>query len=256
MRYLLVGMLILGFWHGGVAAKPVAVYAAASLGSALEDLAQTVAQRGMEMKFSFGSSSTMAKQIEAGAPADIYFSAHEKWMDYLENRALIAPGTRANLLGNALVVIVPKGEGFELDLRLDFGFAGAFDGRLALGDPTHVPAGIYARQALETLGWWSALQGRIVPAGDVCAALALVERGECPAGMVYATDAAVSQGVEVIGVLPDSLHAPIVYPLAVVKGRHTATVVAAWRFFQSDEAAAVFKRYGFQVLGAKNGEEE
>ena len=155
------------------------VFAAASLSSALSELA--IHYEGMRL--SVASSSTLAKQIASGAPADIYFSANAEWMDYLQARQHIEQDTRVDLLGNALVVIAPKGEPFAVRWARDFDFASAFAGRLALGDPDHVPAGQYARQALAALGWWPALKTRIAPAPDVRAALVYVERGECAAGL-------------------------------------------------------------------------
>ena len=201
------------------------------------------------MRMSFAGSSILAKQIALGAPADIYFSANVKWMDFLATEKLLEPDTRIDLLGNALVIISPKNEKFEVKPHADFDFSSAFQGQLALGDPSHVPAGIYAVEALKKLGWWALLKNRIAPAMDVRGALALVARGECATGIVYATDATISDGVEVIATLPDSLlHTPIVYPIAIAKGRRTPTVEAAMHFFQSDTAAAIFKRYGFRVL--------
>ena len=221
------------------------VFAAASLSSALTEL--TTHYEGMRL--SVASSSTLAKQIAAGAPADIYFSANAEWMDYLQTRQHIEQDTRVNLLGNALVVIAPREEAFAVRFARDFAFAGAFVGRLALGDPDHVPAGQYARQALEALGWWSALRTRIAPAPDVRAALVYVERGECAAGLVYATDAAQSDRVITLATVPDSLHRPIVYPAAIVKGRATAKVRDLLAFFSSDTAAVIFRKHGFTFLG-------
>ena len=225
------------------------MYAAASLTSVLQELSKVAEKDEIALRLSFGGSSTMAKQIERGAPADVYFSANVTWMDFLGREDLLESGTRADLLGNALVVIAPEGEGFHVESQSDFDFGGAFRGRLSMGDPSHVPAGIYAKEALVKLGWWEALQDRLAPTGDVRRALALVALGECSAGIVYATDAAISDGVEVIATLPDSLlSASVVYPVAVVKGRRTPDVDAAMQFFQSEEAAAVFQHYGFRVL--------
>lgn len=227
-----------------VVAAPVTVYAAASLTSALQDLSKMAKQRGIALRLSFASSSILAKQIAMGAPADVCFSANVKWMDFLADEKLIEPDTRVDLLGNALVVIAPKG-----DQKPWAEFRLPESGMLALGDPSHVPAGIYARDALKKLGWWDALKNRIAPAMDVRGALTLVARGECALGIVYATDAAISDGVEVLATLPDSLlQMPISYPIAIVKGRRTPAVDAAMRFLQSDTAVAVFQRYGFRVL--------
>ncbi len=239
--------------RGIALAEPVTVYAAASLTSALQDLSKTAEKQGIPLRLSFASSSILAKQIAQGAPADIYLSANIKWMDFLARENLIEPDTRINLLGNALVIIAPKDEIFEVKPQADFDFPSAFEGPLALGDPSHVPAGIYATEALKKLGWWALLKNRIAPAMDVRGALTLVARGECAAGIVYATDATISDGVAVIATLPDSLlHTPIVYPIAIVKGRRTQTAAAAMQFFQSDTAAAIFQRYGFRVLASKN----
>jgi molybdate transport system substrate-binding protein len=152
------------------------------------------------------------------------------------------------LLGNALAVIAPRGETFAVRPKKGFDFAGAFKGRLALGDPSHVPAGIYAKQALQSLGWWQALADRLAPAVDVRAALAFVERGECQVGVVYATDAAISDGVEVIATLPPESHDPIVYPVAIVKGRSHPGVKKAMALLHAKAAAETFKRHGFRVL--------
>jgi molybdate transport system substrate-binding protein len=230
------------------AGRPVlsqTVYAAASLSSALQEVVQGYAG---EVRFSFASSSFLARQIEAGAPADLFVSANREWMDYLQEKGLLEAGTRADLLGNSLVVIAPKGQGFPVRLERDFAFATSFAGRLALADPDHVPAGQYARQALEKLGWWKDLQDRLAPALDARAALVFVERGECPAGMVYATDAAISNKVDVLATLPDSLHAPIVYPMAAIQGRDREEVRRLLDLFGAPEAAAVFARHGFRVL--------
>ena len=221
------------------------VFAAASLNSALSELATHYEG----MRLSVASSSTLAKQIAAGAPADIYFSANVEWMDYLQAHQHIEQDTRVDLLGNALVVIAPTGEPFIVRLARDFDFAGAFTGRLALGDPDHVPAGQDARQALEALGWWPVLKSRIAPAPDVRAALVYVERGECAVGLVYATDAAQSDRVITLATVPDSLHRPIVYPAAIVKGRASPQVRDLLAFFSSDMAADIFRKHGFTFLG-------
>lgn len=252
-------------WHGSLAfmvlpallflhasassGQQVMLYAAASLAGALEDVARgPAAAQGVDLRCSLAASSTLARQIEQGAPADLYLSASPEWMDYLEERGLLAPDTRTDLLGNSLVVIAPRGAGFAVRVAPGFDFAGAFTGHLALADPEHVPAGMYARQALEALGWWEALAGRVAPAQDVRAAAAYVERGECAAGVVYATDA-LGQALEVVAALPDSLHEPIVYPLAALRGRDTPIVVRALQVLRGEQAAAVFARHGFKVLG-------
>ena len=241
------GMCIL--MCGVAVAEQVTVYAAASLTSVLQALAKNAEKEEITLRLSFGGSSTMAKQIVQGAPADIYFSANVKWMDYLAREDMLVQGTRVDLVGNDLVVIAPEGEGFEMVAQESFDFAGAFKGRLAVGDPSHVPGGMYAKEALVKLGWWNTLKNRLAPTGDVRRALALVALGECEAGIVYATDAAISKGVEVIATMPDSLlQVPIVYPVAIVKGRRTPEVDVAMRFLQSEDARVVFKRFGFRVV--------
>ncbi|MEW6750494.1 MAG: molybdate ABC transporter substrate-binding protein [Candidatus Latescibacterota bacterium] len=234
---------------GAAQAEEVMLYAAASLGGALEAVARgPAAARGVELRCSLAASSTLALQIEEGAPADLFFSASVEWMDYLQERGLLAPGTRADLLGNSLVVVAPRGEGLRVSVEPGFDLAGAFAGHLALADPEHVPAGRYARQALQRLGWWAGLAGRVAPAPDARAALTYVERGECAAGVVYATDAAASRRVDVLAALPDTLHAPIVYPLAMLRGRDTPAVRRALEVLWGEAAAAVFARHGFRVL--------
>lgn len=237
-------------------ADPVTIYAAASLTSVLQDLSKIAGENKMPLRLSFGGSSTLAKQIVQGAPVDIYFSANKRWMDFLDREEMLEPNTRVDLLSNSLVIIAPEGEGFDVEPRSGFDFSSAFQGRLSLGDPSHVPAGMYAKEALEQLGWWGALAGRLAPSSDVRGALTLVARGECSAGIVYATDAAMREGVEVLATLPDSLlRAPIVYPVAVVKNRRTPEVEAAMRFFQSEEAVAIFQRHGFRVLSLEHRSE-
>ena len=222
------------------------LFAAASLTSALTEILPRA--RFPRLRISFAGSSALARQIDAGAAADLFVSASPEWMDYLQERGRIEGGTRFDLLANRLVVITPAGSGLEVRPRPDFDLAGAFRGRLAVGDPGHVPAGIYARQALEALGWWPALEPRLAPAHDVRAALLYVERGECEAGVVYATDAAVSPRVRVAAELADSLHAPIRYPAAVVAGRDSPAVRRLVRRLRSREAGEVFRGHGFTVL--------
>ena len=194
-------------WASEAAASQVVLFAAASLTEALEEILPR--KQFPRVSLSFASSSSLARQIEAGAPADLYFSASDRWMDYLEARGMIEPATRIDHLRNKLVLIAPRKEAFAVSLHPDFDFASAFAGRLALADPDHVPAGIYARQVLTALGWWPSLEDRLAPAPHVRAALVYVERGESAAGIVYATDARGAR-VDLIAAIPDSLHEPIV----------------------------------------------
>lgn len=225
------------------------VFAAASLTNAMGDIAPLWQAAGhAPLKQSFASSSTLARQIESGAPANLFASADIKWMDYLDQKHLIAAGTRVDLLRNDLVLIVPAGhagaerkigQGFDLAALLGAG------GRLAVGDPAHVPAGIYAKQALQKLGIWASVKDRLAPAEDVRAALLLVERGEAPAGIVYGTDAAVTDKVAVVGRFPADSHDPIVYPFAIVKAGDNAEARALLQFLRGPQAKAAFEKRGF-----------
>ncbi len=232
------------------AADRVTVFAAASTTNAMSAIGKLFMKKKLgEFVPSYASSSTLAKQIENGAPADIYISANEKWMDYLEAKKMIVSASRKDLLGNHIVLIAPK------DSRLDhvritshFNLAGLLaDGKLAMGDPSHVPAGIYGKAALENLGVWADVSKKVAGAKDVRAALVLVERAEVPLGIVYATDAAISSKVRIVGIFPDNSHPPIVYPVAAVAGRLSPVVERFFAFLQGPEAKAVFKRYGFVV---------
>lgn len=246
-RLSLLAALVLCSARPAPADEPVVLYAAASLSTTLQELLPRA--RFADVRLSFASSSTLAKQIEAGAPADIYLSANALWMDYLQQRGLVDSTTRVDLLGNALVLVTPTDSPIAIDVQRTFDLAGAFSGRIALGDPSHVPAGMYAQQALQRLGWWSALERRLAPSPDVRAALAYVARGECALGIVYATDVAISDGVQIVATLPDSLHAPIRYPAAIVAGRDRPDVRRLFEHLRSTEAQALFSRRGFTPIG-------
>ncbi len=258
-RRLWVGTLsIFVGWIGATPAcaadaeKPpayITFYAAASLSNVLKEIGTGFTEKTkVEVKFSFGNSAALAKQVEQAAPADIYFSANEEWMDDLDGKDLIEKDTRADLLGNGLVIVALKEEGFPVKARKGFDFPGAFKGRLAIGDPASVPAGIYAKQALQSLGWWEALKDRLAPGQDVRATLAYVERGECAAGIVYATDAMVSAKAEVLATFPEDAHEKIVYPVAAVKGRASEDVRRFLSFLRSKDAQKAFRKYGFITL--------
>lgn len=232
-----------------VAADPARVYAAASLTNAVTDIGTAWQKAGHEQPLLvFGASSALAKQVEAGAPADIFMSADLSWMDYLEQRSKIAAGSRSSLLGNTLVLIAPKGKAFEVKTERGFDLAGAFKGKLCTGEPGVVPVGTYAKEALTSLGWWDKISSRIVGTDDVRTALAFVERGECPLGIVYATDAAISQKVEVVATFPAGSHKPVVYPVALVKGGRAEGGEFLQYVKTSPDAAAIFRKYGFTLL--------
>ena len=226
----------------------VTVFAAASLTNALTEIsAQYQAEKASKIVHSFAASSTLAKQIENGAPADIFISADTKWMNYLQDKNLINTASRKEFLGNQLVIIAPKDRSFTVKFDKSFDLSKAFEGRLCTGDIESVPAGIYAKESLSYLGWWDSIKTRIVGTQDVRGALAFVERGECAAGIVYETDAKISNKVEIIGVFPAQSHKPIVYPMAFVANAKNANN-DYFRYIQSDAGLAVFKKYGFNII--------
>jgi molybdate transport system substrate-binding protein len=241
--------LVLAGAAATASAQGVTVFAAASLTNALEEIAKIYREKGGgAVKFSFASSSTLAKQIEGGAPADIYISADERWMDYAAERKLIEPATRASRLGNVLVLITPPGDKRKLDIRPGFDLAGMIgSGKLATGDPAHVPVGRYAQQALTKLGIWDAVAPKIARTDNVRAALLLVERGEVPFGIVYATDAAASGKVNIAGAFPPDSYPPVSYPFAIVAGRDRPEVGKFFDFLSGAEAQAVYRKAGFSV---------
>ena len=223
--------------------KGPVVLAAASLQEALSEAADAWAMEGHPAPvLSFAGSSALARQIEQGAPADLFVSADEDWLDTLEQQALLRPGTRADLLGNTLVLVAPKGSTAR-------GLADLGDGRLALADPDAVPAGKYAKAALEHLGQWQGVADRIAPAENVRAALALVERGEAPLGVVYATDAMASGKVRVVLTFPADSHPPILYPIAILAASSHPDAAGLRAFLASPEAQAIFARHGFRTPG-------
>lgn len=249
-RLIVAGLLSLpaGMSARAATAAPVTVFAAASLTDALKAVEAAWAKDGnVSARFSFGASSTLARQIEQGAPANLFASADEQWMNYLDTRGLIVPGTRRNLLSNTLVLIVPAGHPVHVTIGPGFDLMAILgkSGRLATGDPKHVPVGIYAQQALTHLGMWEQVQPRLAPAADVRSALLLVERGEAPAGIVYATDAAISKNVMIAGVFPSDTHPPIEYPFGIVKGGDSPSARALLRYLSGPTARAIFRHYGF-----------
>ncbi|WP_448945156.1 molybdate ABC transporter substrate-binding protein, partial [Klebsiella michiganensis] len=219
----------------------VTVFAAASLTNAMQDIAKEYKkEKGVEVVSSFASSSTLARQIEAGAPADLFISADQKWMDYAVEKKSIDTASRATLLGNSLVVVAPKASAQgEINISDKTDWTSLLKGgRLALGDPAHVPAGIYAKEALQKLGAWETLSPKLAPAEDVRGALALVERSEAPLGIVYGSDAVASKGVKVVGTFPEDSHKKVEDPLAIVDGHKNATVSAFYDYLKGPEASA------------------
>jgi molybdate transport system substrate-binding protein len=228
---------------------PLIVFAAASLTNALQELGESFdAASGTTVKFSFAASSALARQIENGAPADVFFSADIDWMDYLQTRKLIQNATRRDLLGNRLVLIAPAASTVHLQIAPHFALVNALGtGRLATGDPDSVPVGRYARAALTTLGVWSSVEGHIVGAENVRAALTFVERGEAPLGIVYKTDALVDKGVRIVDTFPADTHPPITYPVALTVGAKNGAAQFA-DYLRTPTADAVFTKYGFTPL--------
>ena len=247
MRLLLAVLLL---WPLSPRAQELTVFAAASLTDAMKDVSAAWQKAGHPaLRLSFGASSTLARQIDQGAPANVFASADTKWMAYLAERHELAEGTTIELLGNELVLVVPASnpDNFAIAQGLDVAALLGRDGRLATGDPAHVPVGLYAEQALRKLGLWEAVAPHLARTDDVRAALLLVERGEAPAGIVYATDAAASPKVRVAGRFPDDSHDPIVYPFAVTRAGDNATARDLLGFLQTSPARAIFASRGFKV---------
>jgi len=234
----------------GTDKPPVTVFAAASLTNVLQELGDGYTKEtSIPIRFSFAASSALARQIENGSPADIFFSADLEWMDYLQSRSLIRRDSRHDVLGNRLVLIAPADSGTKLKIEPHFALAAALGkgGRLATGDPDSVPVGRYAREALTTLGVWNAVADRIVRADSVRSALAFVDRGEAPIGIVYETDALIDKRVRVIDVFPANSHLPIVYPIALTMAAKpdAAKFIA---FVRGPAGDIAFKAYGFTPL--------
>ena len=226
------------------------IFAAASLKEALDEVSAAYQhENSQETATSYAASSTLAKQIEAAAPADVFISADLDWMDYLATRNLIKPETRANLLGNRLFLIAPVNSPLNLAIGPNFPLAQALgNGRLAIADPNGVPAGRYGKTALESLGAWSTIADRLAPAENVRAALALVARGETPLGIVYQTDAASDNAVKIVGIFPQDTHPPIIYPIAVVASSPNPAALGYLAYLKSRAARPTFEKHGFTVF--------
>jgi len=223
------------------------VLAAASLQESMNAVADAWAAKGhARPKISFAGSSALARQIEAGAPADLFVSADEPWMDEVQGKGLLRPKTRVSFLTNNLVLIAPANKPVRLKIAPGFRLAAALGpNRLAVADPNAVPAGVYAKQALTRLKVWPSVQGKLAPAENVRAALALVSRGAAPLGVVYATDARAEPGVRVVDTFPAASHDPISYPVALLAASRHKDAEGFRRFLISAEGKAVFRRFGF-----------
>ena len=244
---VLFSALVLGLCGTAHAQAPM-VFAAASLKNALDEVASAYAARGKARPvISYAASSALAKQIENGAPADLFVSADLDWMDYLDKKSLLAPGTRRNLLGNRLVLVAPAKQPFKLEPAPGFPISAVLkNSRIALADPANVPAGRYAKAAFEKLGVWDQVAPHVAAAENVRAALALVSRGEVPLGVVYRTDAAADPGVIVAGEFPAGSHPPILYPVAALKGAKSEAA-AFLGFIEGANARRIFEKHGFAV---------
>jgi molybdate transport system substrate-binding protein len=245
----MLAALILGFPLQARCSETVTVFAAASLTNAMTEIGNMfAAKRTGTVTPSFAASSTLAKQIENGAPANVFISADEAWMNYLSEKRLIIPDSRFDLLGNRVVLVAPTDSNLKVDIKQGFPLSELLgEGRLATGDPDHVPVGKYAKTALEKLGVWAGIEGKLARADNVRAALALVERGECPLGIVYSTDAAISKKVKIVGTFPEGSHPPVTYPAALVTGNDTPGARHFLNFLKTPEAKGVFQKYGFTV---------
>lgn len=232
------------------AAERILVFAAASLQGTIDEIARRFEKgRGSAVTVSFAGSSTLARQIEQGAPADIYISASPKWVQTLDTGKLLRPGTRSDLLGNRLVLITPTDSSKPVPIEPQFPLAQLLgDQRLAMGDPAHVPAGMYGKAALETLGVWRAIAPRVAGTGNVRAALALVARGETPYGIVYRTDAMADRHVIVVGVFPENSHPPIIYSVAIPASSTHPSAGEFLAFLRSATARKIFVLHGFSIL--------
>jgi len=241
----LICLTILSLWSlHSQAGERVMIFAAASTTDAITEAADAFkSATGISVVASFAGSSTLAKQVVAGAPADLFLSANIRWMDYAEQNGGVAPKTRSNLLGNRLVLIAPKdAPPLELE-KLDAYLA---DRRIAMGDTDYVPAGIYGRMALEKLGLWKVLGNKIARMPNVRSALALVNRGEAAAGIVYATDAPIAPNTKIVVTFPTATHPPIVYPIALTAdGAKNGAARRFLEFLTGEKARALFSRYGF-----------
>jgi molybdate transport system substrate-binding protein len=260
---LLGAALLLGALRPGLAAPAPAadaaappalvVFAAASLTDALDAVnAAFSAQAHIQVKASYAASSVLAKQIEAGAPADVLFSADREWMDHAEQHHVLRPGSRRDVLGNDLVLIAPADSALQLKIAPGFALAASLgEWRLACADPDSVPAGLYARAALVKLGVWDSVQARLARAENVRAALAYVARGEAPLGIVYGTDAQADKRVRVVDVFPEDTHPPIVYPAAATANAQ-GSAQAYLDFLAGPAAQEIFRRYGFRAASTQS----
>jgi molybdate transport system substrate-binding protein len=254
MSRLLTAIAVAVSFFSGVslpaAGTTITIFAAASLKEAVDEQARRFdADTGNEVVASYGGSNALAKQIAAGAPADVFISADLDWMDYLEQHGQLLPGSRTNLLRNELVLIAPASSQATLRIAPGFGLAAALGGgKLAMANADSVPAGKYGKSALESLGVWKTVEMQVVRTDNVRGALALVARGEAAFGIVYKTDALAEKGVRIVDTFPEPTHAPIVYPAALIAPGKSPAAKAFLGFLRSGAARPIWEKYGFAPL--------
>lgn len=252
-RALLIGLVWASLAAPGEAlaqSRDVVVFTAASLKNALDEAAAAwMRDSGRRVVVSYAASNALARQIEAGAPADIFFSADLDWMDYAASKRLIQPESRVSLLGNSLVLIAPKGSTAQVELNPGLDLASVLgSNRLAMGHVNAVPAGKYGKAALEHLGAWAGVKDKVAQTENVRAALLLVSRGEAALGIVYKTDVASEPNVTIVGAFPEGSHPPIVYPVALTKDSASPEAIEFLGFLRSDKAKPFFEKQGFTLL--------
>ena len=246
--------LLSGAAFAGDAVQPIRVFAAASLVDVLQEIGNAyTSAAGTKIEFSFAASSMLARQLENGAQADVFCSADQQWMDYLQQRGLIQPATRHDLAGNQLALVAPADSAVQLRIQPGFSLRSALkDGRLATGDPASVPVGRYARAALTSLGVWHDVEDRLVLADDARTALVFVASGEAPLGIVYETDARAEKRVRIVGLFPPDSHPPITYPVALTSTAQ-ARAVDFVAFLRGPVATTAFSKYGFSLPPSPTG---
>jgi molybdate transport system substrate-binding protein len=244
-----MGVLALGLGLAAATAaraEPLTIFAAISTTNALTEIVKAYRKQGGEVRVSFGATSVLAKQIENGAPADIFLSADNKWMDRLEKSGLIKTDTRTTIVANTLVIIAPKDGDFSVKIEKGMKFFEALKGkRLAVGDPDHTAVGLYFKDAGKYLGFWEKIEPALARAGSVVAGLSMVERGEVGAGVVFKTVGLISPKVRIVGEFPEESHGPITYPIAQVAASRNPAVQEFYAFLRTDTSRAAFAKYGF-----------
>jgi molybdate transport system substrate-binding protein len=254
---LLSAPLLAGLIARAEEPRTLTIFAAASTREVVAEATKAFQKEtGIAVKLNMASSGSLARQINSGAPADVFLSASPRWSTWLNEKKDLDTGTVRELMRNRLVIIAPKGdEPTAIRFERDFPIANAFKGRLSIGDPEHVPAGRYAMGALSFYGWDKPLAKRLLPGQDVRAAMLMVELGQCDLGIVYATDATASAKVRTIATFPETSHSPIVYTISICAGTESpAGAKQLWSYLLGEETAAIMTRYGFTPAATKETE--